>query len=402
MDILSAGDRRALRARVVRFCLGILLQMNSSSLLNVRTLAWIAIALIIGTVLWLIGPILAPFLAGAIFAYILNPLVTRLSGRYLPRSIAAGIVLLLTVLLLSSLLLLILPLLLREARLLGERLPEIINWINVRAVPWIHQHLGVELKLDIDSLRAWTTEFVQSNTDLLPRVLGSLKIGGLALFGYAANLLLMPVVLFYLLRDWNTLITRIDALIPRRLHATVCALLHEIDLVLAEFLRGQLLVVVTMSTYYVTGLWLAGLEFALPVGLLAGVLTIVPYAGPATAYTLALVAAVIQFDTSTGILLVGAVLLCGQLLEGFLVTPMLVGERIGLHPLAVLFALLAFGQVFGFFGVLLALPASAALLVGLRHLQRAYQSGPLYLGPAQRSGPSPQGHTHPNDADGMR
>ena len=353
--------------------------MTGLGLANGRVWAWLAIAFAGVALLYVLSPILAPFLAGAILAYILNPLVGRLAAKRVPRSLAAGIVLLLGIAAMVVVLLLIVPLFVREGRMLSERLPDFLNWLNLHAVPWIRERTGMELSLDIASLRQWAGEALQTKDDLLPRLLDSAKIGGLALLGFLANLLLVPVVLFYLLRDWNVVIARIDGMLPRRMHAKILQIAREIDAVLAEFLRGQLTVILAMSAYYALGLWFTGLEFALPVGLITGLLTIVPYAGPVLGYTLAVITALLQFDTPTGILLVALVLAAGQMLESLVVTPLLVGERIGLHPVAVIFALLAFGQLFGFFGVLLALPASAALLVGLRHLRLVYLRSPLFL-----------------------
>ena len=363
--------------------------MNGLGSAGGRVWAWLAIALIGVALLYVLSPILAPFLGGAILAYILNPLVGRLASHRVPRALAAGMVLLLAIGAVVAILLLILPLLVREARMLFERLPDFLGWINLRAVPWLHQNTGVQLNLDIDSLRTWATEALQTKQDLLPKLLDSVKIGGLALLGFAANLLLVPVVLFYLLRDWDTLLRHMDRMVPRRLHARTLVIAREIDAVLAEFLRGQLTVIAVMSTFYAAGLWLVGLEFALPVGLLTGLLTIVPYAGPVTGYTLAIVAALLQFDSPNGVMLVALVLVAGQVLESLVVTPLLVGERIGLHPVAVIFSLLAFGQFFGFFGVLLALPASASLLVGLRHLKGAYLMSPLYQAEPAGAPPAP-------------
>jgi predicted PurR-regulated permease PerM len=220
----------------------------------------------------------------------------------------------------------------------------------------------------------------QANQDLLPRLLGSLQIGGVALLGILVNLLLIPVVLFYLLRDWHQIVARVDGLIPRHLHARARRIFREIDAVLAEFLRGQILVMLVMSVYYVAALWLAKLQFALPIGLLTGLLVFIPYVGSVTGFVLATLAALLQFGSFSGLAWVWVAFAIGQVLEGMVVTPNLVGERIGLHPVAVIFALLAFGSLFGFFGVLLALPASAALLVALRHLRGAYLASPLYGG----------------------
>jgi predicted PurR-regulated permease PerM len=218
------------------------------------------------------------------------------------------------------------------------------------------------------------------NQDLVAKLLGSLKIGGLAVVAFLVNLLLVPVVLFYLLRDWHALLARVDRLIPRHAHAKAREILGEVDAVLAEFLRGQLLVILVMSLYYVLALWLARLEFALPIGLITGALVFIPYVGALLGFVLGSIAALMQFDSLSGLAWVWLAFGLGQALEGMAVTPLLVGERIGLHPVAVIFALLAFGQLFGFFGVLLALPASAALLVALRHLRRAYLASSLYGG----------------------
>ena len=206
----------------------------------------------------------------------------------------------------------------------------------------------------------------------------SLRIGGLALLGFVVNLLLVPVVLFYLLCDWNVMLAHVNRMLPRRWQPNLTGIAKEIDTVLAEFLRGQIAVMLLMSVLYVLGLWLAGLEFALPIGIITGMLVFVPYVGMLTGLMLATLVALMQFPGAGDAIPVWIVFGIGQALEGMLVTPLLVGKRIGLHPLAVIFALLAFGQIFGFFGVLLALPASAALLVALRHLGRQYLSSSLY------------------------
>jgi predicted PurR-regulated permease PerM len=274
----------------------------------------------------------------------------------------------------------VLPLFAKELRLLAERLPAFITWLNERLAPLAADYLGIAFQLEVETVRGLAGELVVENQQLLGRLLGSLKIGGLALVAFLVNLLLVPVVLFYLLRDWHALRVRVDRLIPRPAHAKVRTILGEVDAVLAEFLRGQLTVILAMSVFYVLALWLAGLEFALPIGLITGLLVFVPYVGALLGFVLGTVAALMQFDGLWGLAWVWLAFGIGQTLEGMVVTPLLVGERIGLHPVAVIFALLAFGQVFGFFGVLLALPASAALLVGLRHLRSAYLASSLYGG----------------------
>ena len=343
--------------------------------------SWLAIALAIGGLLYALSPILAPFLAGAIFAYVLNPLVGRLTGRYLPRVAAVVLVLLFALALLVTLALIVLPLFIKELGLMAERLPALLAWINEQFAPWLKERFHVNFQLDIDMVKQLAGSILANNQDLVAGLLGSLKIGSLALIAFLLNLLLVPVVLFFLLRDWNAFMARIDGIVPRRLHAKAREILGQIDAVLAEFLRGQLIVMLVMSVYYTAALSLAGLEFALPVGIITGVLVIVPYAGAFTGVLLGTAGALLQFDSLAGVAWVWVAFGVGQVLEGMAVTPLLVGKRIGLHPVAVIFALLAFGQIFGFFGVLLALPASAALLVTLRHLRVAYLASTLYGGP---------------------
>jgi predicted PurR-regulated permease PerM len=341
---------------------------------------WLAIALAAGFLVWLLSPILAPFLLAAILAYICNPLVERLARRRVPRILAVLAVLLLVVTVVVGLVLVVLPVFVRESRVLMEKLPGFIAWFNQHAAPWLRAHLELEVQLDADSVRAWAREMLAENEDLARTLFGSLKVGGLAVLALLVNLLLVPVVLFYLLIDWNGLLQRVDELIPRRIHERALAMAREIDRVLAEWLRGQLLVVAIMSCYYVTTLWLAGLPYALPIGILTGISVIVPYVGIVVCFVLATVVALLEGGSLALLAWIWAAIGLGQALEGMLVTPRIVGERIGLHPVAVIFALLAFGQVFGFFGVLLALPASAVLLVALRQARAAYLAGPLYGG----------------------
>jgi len=209
-------------------------------------------------------------------------------------------------------------------------------------------------------------------------VLPWLTGGGAALLALLVNLLLIPLAMFYLLRDWPQLLARIDALVPRRWHGKTNEIAQEIDAVLAQFMRGQVSVMLLMSAFYVFGLWLVGVEFALPIGIVSGLLVFIPYVGMVVGIGLATMVALSQFELWSDVSWVWLVFGVGQLLEGMVVTPRLVGERIGLHPLAVIFALLAFGQLFGFFGILLALPAAAVLLVWLRHLKGWYLSSPFY------------------------
>ncbi len=340
--------------------------------------AWLAIAAAAGLLVWLLAPILAPFLFAGILAYILDPIVERLTHRYFPRPLAALVVMVLALALFVGVLFVILPLLYKETRLLFERLPGFVDWVNQHAAPWLKAKFDLDVRFDVDTVKEMATNAFSQNENLAQRVLHSVGVGGLRLAIFVANLLLVPVVLFYLLRDWQRLLAAATSLIPVRARSKALTMAAEIDAVLAEYLRGEIFVILIMSTYYAVALSLAGLEFALPIGVLTGLAVLVPYVGITLGLFLATAAALLQFGTLSGLLWVWLAIGIGQALEGMAVTPLIVGNRIGLHPVAVIFALLAFGQVFGFFGVLLALPASAALLVGLRHLRAAYVASPLY------------------------
>ncbi|MEO8100886.1 MAG: AI-2E family transporter [Betaproteobacteria bacterium] len=329
--------------------------------------------------LWLLSPILAPFLAAAILAYIFDPLVSRLEKLGLSRMVGTAIAVLVLLLAVLLLLLIVLPLFYKEVAQLVELIPGFVEQLKTRTVPWLNEKFDIAINLDPGTLKQFLADNLSDTSGIARKLFSSVSVGGLAVAGFLINLLLIPVVLFYVLRDWRVILGHIDKLIPRHVHSTVTIVAKEIDAVLAEFLRGQVSVMLIMAAFYVTGLWLVGLNFALPVGLITGLLVFVPYLGSGAGLVLGTVAAVMQFPSDfNGVALVWLVFGAGQLIEGFLVTPWLVGDRIGLHPVAVIFALLAFGQVFGFFGLLLALPASAAILVGLRHVNARYQASALY------------------------
>ncbi|MDP1939766.1 MAG: AI-2E family transporter, partial [Gallionella sp.] len=281
-------------------------------------------------------------------------------------------------LLLSGLLLIMLPLLEKEISLFAARLPDLIEAARVRLLPQLQQWFGTELQWDSTALKDLLMNHWKSAGGAAKSLLPWLGSSSGAILAVLVNLMLIPVAMFYLLRDWNVLLAQLDGLVPRHWHASVREIGGEVDCVLAEFLRGQISVMLLMSAFYSVVLWMVGLEFALPIGIVAGTLVFIPYLGMIIGLLLATLAAVMQFTEFSSVLWVWAVFGAGQLLEGTLVTPWLVGERIGLHPLLVIFALLAFGQLFGFFGILLALPMSAILLVGLRHGKIWYLSSRMY------------------------
>lgn len=335
---------------------------------------WLSFIVVLGVILYLLSPILTPFVAAAILAYICNPPVQRLVRLKTPPSLAVLLVMLALIVASVLLLLILLPLLEKELGNLSARLPQFIDTLRIRLLPHLQQLLGVSPAWD----GAWLKDFAVSHWQSAGKVLPWLSNSGSVVIELFANLVLIPVAMFYLLRDWSSLVGQVDELIPRHSYDKVREIATEIDAVLAEFLRGQLAVMVLMSVFYVIVLWAVGLEYALPIGIVAGMLVFVPYLGMLVGLALATLAAVMQFTALSDVVWVWAVFALGQLLEGMVVTPRLVGERVGLHPLMVIFALMAFGQLMGFFGILLALPLSAILLVALRHAKVWYLSSSMY------------------------
>ena len=345
------------------------------------TLAWLAVGVAIAVLLYMLGPVLTPFFLAWIIAYVFQPLVRRLRGIGVPRPLAVVIVMIAIALIIAGLLLIVLPLFVKEVAQIAQQLPIWLDKLNTNFAPWLNARLGTQIQLDPSSIKEAITSAIQSREDLGVRLLNSLRLGGLGLVGLFANAVLVPVVLFFLLRDWGLFARTADGLIPRRWHAPVISFIRDADRALDEYLHGQMLVIGIMCVLYPLGLWFTGLSFWLPIGIITGLLVFVPYVGAATGFVLATLAALMQWpDDPTRALWVLGVFAIGQALEGNFITPKMVGERIGLHPVAVIFALLAFSQLFGFAGLLIALPASAVLLVALRRLQAQYHASELYKG----------------------
>jgi predicted PurR-regulated permease PerM len=295
-----------------------------------------------------------------------------------PRSLATLFVILFIGLLLAALFLVLIPLVQSEVGSITRRLPDLFAQFTDRVAPFLQQKFDVELSLDFDSIRTFISENAQEARNLSARLLSGVKTGGAIVLSLLVNLALIPVVMFYLLRDWNMILARIDDLLPRRWGPKVRSIGREVDGVLAEFLHGQMLVMLALAAYYSIALSLVRLDHAAAIGILTGLLVFIPYVGFGLGFLLGMTAAILDFHGWPGFFAVLVVYGVGQLLESYVLVPFLVGDRIGLHPLAVIFALLAFGELFGFAGVLMALPVSAALLVGLRHLRHAYVNSPVY------------------------
>ncbi len=345
---------------------------------------WLIFTALFVFFIYLLLPVLTPFLIAAVLAYICDPLVDKISlwgaAKFkLGRTLATVLVMLLIFGLLIGLFFILEPLLQKESTLIAQRLPAVIANIRAAFEPWLQSHFGISLNVDSAQIQQVITAHWKTAGGVLADVLKNVGAHTKSLIGIVANILLLPVVLFYLLRDWDGFVHSISQLIPRDWSEKTATIAKEIDQVLAEFLRGQLTVMLAMSAFYIIGLWLAGLDMALAIGLIAGMLGFVPYLGIALGLALALLVAALQFTSLGQFIPVLLVFGLGQIVEGTILTPKLVGNRIGLHPVIVIFALLAGGQLFGFTGVLLALPVSAAIAVGLRHTKSSYLSSDTYL-----------------------
>ena len=339
---------------------------------------WLVLTSVIGWLCYLLAPVLTPFLLAAILAYFSNPLVYRLKKAGLPRLVAVTTVFLLACLVVLSLPFIIMPLFEQQLAGLVRRWPDYIDWIQGTLVPWLQVHIGLQESIDMSVLKKALASHWQQVGGFAHWFMASVSRSGLQVLGWLANLVLVPVVTFYLLLDWDRFIQGVHSLLPRGIAPQVARLADECDTVLATFLRGQMLVMLSLGIFYATGLWIAGIEFALLIGLLAGLVSFVPYLGLLVGILVAGIVGFVQFHETSVLFSVVLVFGLGQLLEGFVLTPWLVGDRIGLHPVAVMFAVMAGGQLFGFFGILLALPLAAMILVLLRNLHHYYVSSELY------------------------
>lgn len=329
--------------------------------------------------LYLLAPVLIPFLVGALLAYLGDPLVDRLEGWKLGRTLAVLVVFAIMLTAGLLLLLILIPLLQDQLITLLERLPQLLNWLQNELLPRLFAASGASGDtINLDALREALRAHWRDVGNILGVVLGKAGQSGQLLLAWLAYLVLVPVVTFYLLRDWDILVEKVRGLIPKPYEPTISRLAKECDSVLAEFLRGQLLVMLALGIIYSLGLWIAGVEFALLIGMLAGLISFIPYLGSIVGIGVAGVAVFMQYHDFLHLIYVVAVFGSGQAIEGMLLSPWLVGERIGLHPVAVIFAVMAGGQLFGFLGVLLALPVAAVIIVLLRYLHGSYVQSSLY------------------------
>lgn len=348
--------------------------------------SWLLLALlaVAGWLVYLLAPVITPFAISAVLAYFGDPLVDRLEKVSLwrwkiGRTLAVIIVFILMLSLLTLILLILVPLLIDQVRLLVERFPDWIEWFSGTVLPWLASKVGFELKgFDAAQFTGMLKQYWKEISTAAFGVIDVISRGGVAVATWLTHLILIPVVTFYLLRDWDALVRGIHDLLPRNMEAEISRLAAEVDEVLGAFFRGQLMVMLALGLIYTIGLSVVGIELAVLIGMGAGLLSIVPYLGSIVGVLLAAGAAIFQFQDSFHLVMVLLVFAVGQAAEGMYLTPKLVGDRIGLHPVTVIFAVLAGGQLFGFLGILLALPVAAALNVLVRHAHQKYRRSDLY------------------------
>lgn len=350
-----------------------------------RNLIWVGAALLLAWVISVLGGVLTPFLIAAGLAYLLLPIVNFLENcgkRWhirLPRILCVLLTEVLALVLALLFMFLLLPIFASELPLLISKIPAVLG----NLVQWLQPQLtafGVPVELDVGSWQKSIVAFFQGlNKDFFFKALSSIQVGGNWFVTVLGNALLIPLALFYFLYEWDWLLSKAQALLPVRLKASYADFFNEVNKVLKQYFRGELLVMLVLALFYSIGLSLFGLDLALPIGVFTGLAVFVPYLGFGLGLVMAILAGVLQFGLEYTAIMVLVVYGIGQLLEGFYLTPYWVGTRLGLHPLAIVFLLMAFGQIFGFVGVLLALPLSAVLAVVLRRLKEQYLASAFYL-----------------------
>ena len=346
--------------------------------LDIR-LKWLILVAFVGWVLYLLGPALVPFVVAALFAYLFNPLVNRLQGVGIGRALGTTLVFLILTLAMVGIVLVLIPFMERQVSKFIEQLPRWAEWGRNVASPWIESHFGVSLEsVDSEGLISMLQGHWKEAGGFATAVLAKVSKSGFAIVGWILNLVIIPVAAFYLLRDWNVVVSRIHSLVPRSIEPVVARLAHEADDTLGGFLRGQLSVMIILGTIYGIGLWAVGLNVGPLIGMIAGLISFVPYLGPIVGVAMGVVAALVQDLDTLRIVMVLAVFGIGQMLEGYVLVPKLVGDKIGMHPVAVMFAILAGGELFGFVGVLLALPIAAVVMVLLRYAYERYTQSEMY------------------------
>lgn len=354
-----------------------------------QTVFWLGAVLLLLFFLWVLSGILLPFVLGGAIAYVLDPAADRLQRLGMSRLLATIVIVLIFILLLITMLLFLLPPLAEQLAGLAARLPSYLE--SLRRI--IDEWLSGIVNTSNAHIEQAVADLIQKASGWIGQILGSLWSGGLALVNTVGLLIVTPVVAFYFLLDWDRMLGRVDQCLPRRHAGTIRRLAHEIDDVLSGFVRGQLTVLVLLGTLYAVGLTLIGLNFGLLIGVLAGLISFIPFVGPIVGLVVGGTVALVQFGSNwIPIVAVLGVFIIGQVIEGNVLSPLIVGDRVRLHPVWLIFALFVFAYLFGFVGMLLAVPVAAAIGVLVRFALQKYLQSSLYQdGAAGKSEEPPAG-----------
>ncbi|MGB0682412.1 MAG: AI-2E family transporter [Magnetovibrionaceae bacterium] len=348
-----------------------------------REARYIGIALILLALGWvtsLLSAILLPFILGAAIAYFLDPVADRLEARKFSRGIATALILLVFLSGVTLLLLLLLPLLQDQILALVDRIPTIIQAVRAKAEPLLEQVQSRISQENLGKLQTAAGDYVGTAVKWAAEILKKLLSGGVAFFNLLSLIIITPVVAFYMLRDWDIMVAHVNELLPRDFAPKIREQAGLIDETIAGFVRGQSLVCLVLAVWYAGGLMLVGLDFGLLIGIGAGAISFIPYVGAALGFIVGVGLALLQFSDWLPVIMVAAVFIVGQTAESYYLSPKLVGERVGLHPVWLMFALMAGGALFGFTGVLLAVPVAAIIGVLLRFAIQNYRNSDLYHG----------------------
>ncbi len=342
---------------------------------------WLTVLGLFVLLAWLLSSVLLPFVAGLALAYFLNPVTTRLEHWGMKRLVASLIVIACAILVLLLLFLLVIPIFGSQLAAFLQGLPEYIVKLQRLAAGEGAQWLRGIVGKNMPSIEQGLSQLVSQGASYLLTLVQSIWSGGQALISLFSIIVITPVVAFYILNDWNSMVAKVDSWLPVKNRQTIRQIARQMDRAIAGFVRGQALVCFLLGAYYAISLTIAGLNFGLVIGIVSGIITFIPYVGSLTGFVLAVGIAIVQFfpDWSM-VLIIIAIFLLGQFLEGYILSPKLVGDSVGLHPVWLMLALLAFGYLLGFLGLLLAVPLAAALGVLVRFALDQYLQSPMYTG----------------------
>lgn len=353
--------------------------MQDRTLKRIFILAGIALIL---WVLYLLKPVVLPFIGAFLVAYLFSPLVDKLHKIGLPRWLSISAVFIGIGVVITLAFWYLVPLVWEQLMYAKNSIPSGIHWANYKFLPWLSDSFNlVPMELDVDQISAAIMEYVQTNysADSIQAMIAKLAQSGLNFIQIGGTVVLIPIIAFYFLLDWDRMLDSFRRLIPRRHEEQTLVIVKECHSVLGAFVKGQFLVMVLLGVVYAMGLQLIGLEVGLIIGMVAGLCSIIPYLGFAVGIIAAVIASLFQFGIDwMQLLLVGVVFMIGQAVEGYILQPFLLGDKIGLSPVAVVFAVLAGAQLGGILGMLIALPVAAVIVVLLRHAREFYENSPMY------------------------